>query len=284
METKANYVAVGAFVMLCIAGVMVALLWLAGIQYSQEYDYYQVYFTGAVTGLGKGTAVRYNGIEVGRVDDLRFDPNDPQRVITTLEVQPGLNLRADSQASIDSQGLTGGSFVEITGGTASSPLLVPQPGQRYAVIRAKASTLEQIEQSAPQLLAKLNLAADRVNDLLNDKNRKSISDMLANLDETTSTLAHNSGNIDATLKNFANASAKIGPLAADGDVTMGKFGKLASDADVLVKSPALADLSDVTADMKKLMVSLTTLSNQLNSTPTKLLFGDRRKGYSPDGK
>jgi phospholipid/cholesterol/gamma-HCH transport system substrate-binding protein len=284
METKANYVAVGAFVMLCIAGVMVALLWLAGIQYSQEYDYYQVYFTGAVTGLGKGTAVRYNGIEVGRVDDLRFDPNDPQRVITTLEVQPGLNLRADSQASIDSQGLTGGSFVEITGGTASSPLLVPQPGQRYAVIRAKASTLEQIEQSAPQLLAKLNLAADRVNDLLNDKNRKSISDMLANLDETTSTLAHNSGNIDATLKNFANASAKIGPLAADADVTMGKFGKLASDADVLVKSPALADLSDVTADMKKLMVSLTTLSNQLNSTPTKLLFGDRRKGYSPDGK
>jgi phospholipid/cholesterol/gamma-HCH transport system substrate-binding protein len=284
METKANYVAVGAFVMLCIAGIVVALLWLAGIQYSQEYDYYQVYFTGSVTGLGKGTAVRYNGIEVGRVDDLRFDPNDPQRVIAKLEVQPGLNLRADSQASIDSQGLTGGSFVEITGGTASSPLLVPQPGERYAVIRAKASTLEQIEQSAPQLLAKLNLAADRVNDLLNDKNRKAISDMLANLDETTSTLAHRSGDLDAMIKNFANASAKLGPLAADADVTMGKFGRLASDTDALVKSPALADLTDVTTDMKKLMVSLTALSNQLNSTPTKLIFGDRRKGYSPDGK
>ena len=58
---------------------------------------------------------------MGRITDLAFDPADPQRVIVTMQVQPNLNIREDSVASIDSQGLTGGAFVEISGGTANSP-------------------------------------------------------------------------------------------------------------------------------------------------------------------
>ena len=185
METKANYVAVGAFVLACVIGLVVTILWLAGAQYSQEYSYYQAYFKGPVTGLGKGTVTRYNGIEVGRITDLEFDPNDPQRVIVTMQVQPNLNIREDSVASIDSQGLTGGSYVEISGGTAKSPLLVAKPGQKYPVIRTKQSTLPQLEQSAPEVVAKLNVAASRLNDLLNDNNRRAIAHILANLDETT---------------------------------------------------------------------------------------------------
>src|ERR1700741_5396583 len=99
METKANYVAVGAFVLACVIGLVVTILWLAGAQYSQEYSYYQTFFKGPVTGLGKGTITRYNGIEVGRVTDLVFDPNAPQRVLVTMQVQPNLNFRGDSFAS-----------------------------------------------------------------------------------------------------------------------------------------------------------------------------------------
>ena len=284
METKANYVAVGTFVVTCIAGLVVALLWLAGVQYSQEYDYFRTYFKGPVTGLGKGTTVRYNGIEVGRVDDLRFDPNDPQRVKATLAVQPGLHIRVDSEASIESQGLTGGSYVEITGGKASSPDLVAQPGERYPVIRNKPSTLQQIEESAPQLLVKLNTAVDKVNKLLSDENQKKFSDIVTNLDVTTETLAKRSGDMDATLRNLSETSAKLGPLVTSANGALGKFGKFSSDADAFVKSPALSDVADLSSDMKKLLESLTVLSDQLNRQPTKLLFGDRRKGYSPDGK
>src|SRR5476651_2536630 len=115
METKANYVAVGAFVLICVLGLVVTLLWLAGAQYSQEYAYFQTYFKGPVTGLGDGTVVRYNGIDVGRVTDLEFDPNDPQTVIVTLQAKPDLNIREDSETSIESEGLTGGSYVEISG-------------------------------------------------------------------------------------------------------------------------------------------------------------------------
>lgn len=281
METKANYVAVGAFVLACIIGFVVTLLWLAGIQYSQEYDYYQTYFKGPVTGLSKGTTVRYNGIEVGRVDNLEFDPHDPQTVIATLQVRPGLNIRQNSQASIESQGLTGGSYVEIDGGTANSPLLVALPGQRYPVIRAKPSTLQQLEESAPELLAKLNTAADRVNDLLNDQNRKQFSGILTNLNQTTTMLAQRSDDVDAALKNLRSATGKLGPVLDDVDEDANQLGKLSRDADSVVKSPALAQISDLASDMKKLLASLTRLSDELDRQPTKLLFGDRRKGYAP---
>ena len=284
METKANYVAVGVFVLACVLGVVVALLWLAGTQYSQEFEYYQTNFRGPVTGLAKGTSVLYNGIGVGRVDDLQFDPNDPQNVIVILQVRPGLNLRTDSVASIESQGLTGGANVEITGGKATSPLLVPQPGQRYAIIQSKTSTFQQLEETASQLIAKLNVSANRINDLLSDQNRKNFAEILANLNTTTAALAKGSGDINATLKNLSTASARLGPVLDDADEDLAKLAKLSGDADTFFKSPALSDISDLTADMKKLVASLTRLSDELGRSPTKLLFGDRRKGYVPNEK
>ena len=295
METKANYVAVGAFVLVCVIGLVVTILWLAGAQYSQEYSYYQTFFKGPVTGLGKGTITRYNGIDVGRVTGLQFDPADPQSVIVTMQVQPNLNIREDSVASIESQGLTGGTYVEISGGTTKSPTLAAKEGQEYPVIRAKQSTLQQLEQSAPEVVAQLNIAVTRLNDLLNDKNRKAVSDVLANLDQTTATLAKNSAQIDATINNadaamasLRETSANLKPALANlkptldhADATVTKFGKVADDADNFIKGDQLAQLSDLVGEMRRLVASLTKFSDQLNRDPTKLLFGDRRKGYQP---
>lgn len=288
METKANFVAVGAFVLACVIGLVVTILWLAGVQYSQEYAYYQAYFKGSVTGLGKGTVTRYNGIEVGRITNLEFDPNDPQRVIVTMQVQPNLNIRDDSVASIESQGFTGGAFMEITGGTAASPLLVAHEGQRYPVIRTKPSTFAELQQSAPQVVAKLSLAASRLNDLLSDDNRRSIAHILANLDETTQAVARRSADIDATvanankvMANLNDASNGIRPTLEHVDLTIQKYGKVADDADSFINGEGLAQFSDLISEMRRLVSNLTQLSDQINRTPTKLLFGDRRKGYEP---
>jgi phospholipid/cholesterol/gamma-HCH transport system substrate-binding protein len=288
LETKANYVAVGAFVLACVVGLVVTILWLAGAQYSQEYAYYQTYFKGPVTGLGKGTVTRYNGIDVGRVTDLKFNPADPQSVIVTMQVQPGLNIREDSRASIESQGLTGGSYVEISGGTARSPVLTARDGQEYPVILAKQSTLQQLEQSAPEVVAKLNIAVTRLNDLLSDQNRKAMSNVLANLDETTTALANRSADIDATIRNanaasadLREASANLKPTLERVDLTVNKFGKVADDADAFLKGDALAQVSTMIGELRRLAASLTRFSDQINREPTKLLFGDRRKGYEP---
>jgi len=282
METKANYVAVGAFVLACVIGLVVTIMWLAGVQYAQEYSYYQADFKGSVTGLGKGTVTRYNGIDVGRIADLIFDPNDPQSVIVTLQLQPG---------TIDSQGLTGGTYVEISGGTARSPTLTAKPGQKYPIIRTKQSGLLQLEQSAPEVVAKLNVAATRLNDLLNDDNRRAIAHVLANLDETTEVIARRSGDIDAILRNtneatanLSKASANFQPTLEHVDQTVDKFGKVASDADAFINGDGLAQLSSLIGDLRRLVANLNQFSDQLNRSPTSLIFGDRRKGYDPNGK
>ncbi len=281
METKANYVAVGAFVLACMLGLVITMLWLAGIQYSQEYAYFQTNFTGPVTGLGKGTTVRYNGIEVGHVDDLRFDPNNPQVVNARLQVQPNLKIRTDSVSSIESEGLTGGAYVEISGGSQNAPVLTAKEGQNYPVIKSSPSALQKLAAGAPELLAKLNLAADKINVVLNDDNQKSFAHILANLDRTTGTLARRSGDIDSAIVDLSKASKALPGTIADADLSVKKIGQTSADVDDFVKGDGLAQLTALIADTRRLVVSLNKLSDELNRQPTKLLFGDRRKGYAP---
>jgi phospholipid/cholesterol/gamma-HCH transport system substrate-binding protein len=285
METKANYVAVGAFVLICVLGGVIALLWLAGAQYSEEYAYYTTYFSGSVTGLGDGTTVRYNGINVGRVSKLTFDPTDPKRVIVTLEINPQLAIPDDSVASIASEGLTGGSYVEIDGGSKGRPALVRVMFGTYPVIKSKPSTLQELEQSAPQLVAKLNVIADKLNDILDPQNRAAIAATLHNLDDITSSIDRHSQNIEHILTNVDSASTKLdGDLSdlhltlASANGAMTKINRLADDADAAVNGAQLGQLSDT---VRNLASSLTKLSNELGNEPTRLIYGDRRKGYTP---
>lgn len=281
METRANYVAVGAFVLFCILALVISLLWLAGAQYSHEYQYYRTYFHGPVTGLGRGTAVRYNGIDVGRVEDLQFDPNDPQIVIATLQVQPRLGIRVDSTSSIEPQGLTGGSYVEISGGTKNADILEASDGERYPVIKSAPSALQKLTQGAPELLAKLNDIANRLQSVLSDENQKHIASTLASLDKTTSAIAGRSQEIDETLTNFAAASRELPGTVATANASLKKLGKLADDADDVVHGDGIAQLSGLIADTRRTVQSLNRLTEELDRQPTKLIFGDRRKGYTP---
>jgi phospholipid/cholesterol/gamma-HCH transport system substrate-binding protein len=225
---------------------------------------------------------------VGRITNLEFDPADPSRVIVTLQVQPNLNIREDSVASIDSQGLTGGTFVEISGGTTNAALLVAREGQRYPMIHTKQSSFAQLAQSAPEVVAKLNVAASRLNDLLNDDNRRSIAHVLSNLDEVTQTIARRNADIDATIANANKAMANLSdatnslrPALSHVDLTVQKYGKLADDTSAFINGDGLAQISDLIGETRRLVANLTQFSEQLNRTPTKLLFGDRRKGYEP---
>jgi ABC-type transport system involved in resistance to organic solvents, periplasmic component len=281
METKANYVAVGAFVMTCILAVVITILWLAGTQYSHEYEYYQTNFRGAVTGLGKGTAVRYNGIDVGRVDNLAFDPNDPQVVIATLQIQPGLGIRTDSVSSIEPQGLTGTSYVEISGGTKDAPLLAAEPGQKFPVIKTAPSALQQLTRGAPELLAKLNNIADRLVAVLSDENQQHLTNTLASLDKTTAALAARSGDLDTTLANLSAASKGLPETVANANLAVLKVQRFADDADGFVRGDGLAQLAGLISDTRRTVTSLNRLTDQLDRQPTKLIFGDRRKGYTP---
>jgi phospholipid/cholesterol/gamma-HCH transport system substrate-binding protein len=161
VEARANYVAVGAFVLVVLAGILVGTLWLARTQFKTEYQYLETHVAGPVSGLGTGAAVRLNGIEVGRVTKIDLDPMDPKLVTLLLQVRDTITIHADSVASIETQGLTGVGYVEISGGTINSPKLTTAPGERYPVIASRPSSLQEVFNDAPQLLARLLVIGDR---------------------------------------------------------------------------------------------------------------------------
>ena len=290
METKANYVAVGAFVLACMFGVVVTVMWLAGSE-NITYSYYTVKFHGSVTGLGKGTIVRYNGLEAGRVDDLVIDPKDSKTVLATIKVDQTYDIHSDATAAIASQGLTGGSYVELLGGTMGNPILPHSSSrdiERNPKIPSVPSTFEKLELKLDSLSDKLNDTAIRVNLLLEPKNRKAFSEILANLDTITGTVARRSGDIDGTIRNTAEttrnlaiASRDLHPTLVQAKSTLLKLDALSSDVDRVVTGDGVAQLSALLTDARRLVVSLTKLSDELNREPTRVIFGDRRKGYTP---
>jgi phospholipid/cholesterol/gamma-HCH transport system substrate-binding protein len=309
METRANYVIVGAFVLVCIVGLFVAVLWVAGSQYREEYAYFRTYFTGAVTGLGKGTVVRYNGIDIGHVYDVAIDDADPKRVIVTLQIDPKAKIHVDSVATLESQGLTGATYVEIEGGTATSPLLQAEPGQPYPVIPSKPSALQLLAQSGPEMVQELKLAGDRFSDLLSDQNRKAVAETLEHLSATTAEIDSHADELgktlmslrtstetlnrallsadrainsaDRTLSTVDRAAGSIQTASDTANVTVQKVGHLADDADKVVNGQSITQFTLLMAQTRALVASVTRLSNDLEREPTKLLFGDQRQGYTP---
>src|SRR5262245_30563447 len=121
METRARYALIGAFMLAVIAASFAFVYWLENKGGFGQRAYYQLRFDSSVSGLQEGSAVLFNGIRVGEVTGLGLDPEHPDQVIVTVGVVNGTPVRSDTKVGIESQGLTGGAAVTLTGGDASSP-------------------------------------------------------------------------------------------------------------------------------------------------------------------
>src|SRR5688572_8987530 len=128
METKANYVLIGAFVLLAAGALALFTLWIAGNPLNRSYSDYDVIFNGPVNGLSEGGEVRFNGIKVGEVTTLRLDRDDPNNVIAHIRVEAQTPVRSDSVAQLNFMGITGVTFIQILAGSPDSPMLAPVNG------------------------------------------------------------------------------------------------------------------------------------------------------------
>lgn len=269
METRANYLLVGGFVLAIVAGFMVFVVWFAKFQFDVEFRRYQIVFDGSVTGLSPGSPVRYSGVRVGEVTEVRLDRDNPQRVRTTIEVEAGTPIREDTMASLELQGLTGGLYVLLSGGSADAPPLEPLPGEKFAVIASRPSSLEQVLAGAPDVLEGTNLLLARANRLLSDENTVRFGRALENITRLTGTLAEQSTQIDTlfadaakTMTNLREASASVAELAGalKGDST--RLMRQASDT--LAATQELADTLGRSADSVK--TDLNALVKDLRGT------------------
>jgi len=315
METRAHYVAVGAFVLTMVFLAFVAVLWLAGTQFTASFAHYDIYFEGPVTGLSQGGRVEYNGIPVGTVSDIEIitDPkilatNGRKPIRVTIEIKSSVPVKKQDAATIQTNILSGVSYILIEPGK-NEELLEAQNGERYPVIRSKRATLASLAARGPQLLDKLDVILDHVDDLLNDQNRQAFSTTLGNVQKVSSDLAAHSNEIasDAAdalksatglFTNLDNGFSQQGGLKDQALASLGDFDKFVTGLQVTNRDlqgtlrdvqpgvkqfsqQTLGDIGSLVAETRQFVSGLTRLVSQVEHDPTRLLFGDRREGYQP---
>lgn len=188
MEREANYAAVGAFVLLVIAMGIAFVYWYSDSRDGRNFTRYEVYFEGSVSGLERGAPVRYMGVEVGRVVEMRVDPRDAGRVQVIVDVDQTAPVSDNTIAELSLQGITGLLYIDLLANTGMRPLSAPVPSEKYPVIRSTRSNFDLFLASLPELVRVIGGVAERASLLLSDENIASISRTLSNIEQTSQDL------------------------------------------------------------------------------------------------
>lgn len=184
METRARYILVGAFTLLAAVAAMGFLLWLARVEINRTYAQYDIVFD-TVAGLSQASVVRYNGVDVGTVLAIALDRNDPALVRVRIEIFASTPVRADTVATLASQGVTGVSFVALEGGSPESERLVTVPPALVPVIASKPSVVQELTTAAPDLLNEAISLMEDIRGFTTPENRAAIATILQNVEAAT---------------------------------------------------------------------------------------------------
>lgn len=300
METKVNFAVVGAFVLVLGTVLVAVVLWLAsGGAFQKKFDLYQAIEEESVSGLNLNAPVKYNGVDVGKVTDIRLDSGSPERVILLFAIERGTPIKEDTVAVLKTQGLTGIAYVELSGGAADSPPLRAAPDARYPVIRTKPSLAARLENVLTTVLAKLDSTSSSINALLSEENKAAFKSALADVARVAQTIAARRNEIDAgithaarTLEQTSRSAAQLDPMiervqrGAEAVEKMGdevartsaSAGKTVNAIGVDVKrftAETIPELERLLGELNALSISLRRLIEQTERNPSSLLFGSK---------
>jgi phospholipid/cholesterol/gamma-HCH transport system substrate-binding protein len=301
VETRANYVLVGSCVLAAIATIIAFIFWLGSRQLSHHEEPYYTYFTGSVTGLASGSPVRYRGVPVGTVGEIEINPKNIEQIRVTLKMRPNTPIKTDTVASLETAGITGGSYVELSGGTQSSPVLTGKDDQ-IPVINSENSSLQSVLADAPKLLGKLNQLADSANTVLSPDNVKAISDTFSHIQSLSASIDSVGPDAKQAISNLTQISADLRkqmPQLVDGFTQDAKsiheaadgFHKVAVDLDGVIaenRGPlrdftgnGLAEVGSLVSNLKTLTETLNRVADRLDRDPRRYLFGGTSAGVDP---
>lgn len=308
METRAKHITIGAFVLSSVLAITFFVFWLARFEGEVKYYNYYVRFSGSVSQLRIDSTVLFGGIPVGRVTDVRIDPENSELARVDLAVRAGTPIRVDSRATIELQGIAGGVIVQVSRGTNTAALLATD-----SEITAGPSALEQIVRRVPDLLTKIDEITGRMNDLLSDKNRQAFSNSLANLEAITSQLSGGVTSAEGVMSNASgaiqelnNAAKEFSALAVElrgvvgdvrGDATKAarnfammadSFNKTSQQLSNVIddnreplkqfSATTLYETSELVNELRRLVASMTRISHEIEKDPARFLLNDRSTG------
>jgi phospholipid/cholesterol/gamma-HCH transport system substrate-binding protein len=181
MDRDANYVAVGAFVLLVIAMAVSFVFWYTDQQDKRTYERYEIYFPGSVSGLTAGSPVRYLGVDVGKVVRIMLDPQQRKTVQVTADIDSTAPIDGRTRASLSLQGVTGLLFVDLEQDPKADSTVALEVGQRYPMIRSRRSDFDVLLSNLPALTTHLVELADHFNQVFSDDNVRALKSTLDNV-------------------------------------------------------------------------------------------------------
>ena len=308
METKANYVLIGAFTIIISLFLLLFALWAAKYSSEKTWQEYLVIFNEPVTGLTEGSSVQYNGISVGTVEKLSLAPDDPRRVRALLRVQANAPVKTDTRAKMSMTGITGSPIIQLTGGNPGSPRLVDVDQREIPLIQTEPSALQNIADTANRLVARLD-------QVLSEENVERVANTLENIESLTGSIADQREDLRALIVNARQSSEqlemtltrangvvedvdrelvqKLPGLVAKLDHTLSELDSAASGANGIVNenraainsfaNDGLAQLGPTLGELRALVRDLRRISDRLDHNPADYLLGrDAPKEFEPE--
>ena len=262
METRSNQVLVGSVVLALLLAVMIAAFWFSRISDGQD-ELYDIYFKQSVTGLAKGSGVSYAGVPSGQVKEIELWDKDPGFVRVRIAVKDDTPVLQGTTATIQGVGFTGVSEIVLDGAVKGAPPIACPEQNLYAscpngvpVIPTKPGALGELLTNAPQLIERLSTLTERLTELLNDQNQRSIAGILKNTEALTGALAASAPEMRTTITEARSTLQKAG-LAAD------EIAKLVGTTNGLLDEQGRPMLKDLRATLQSASRSLDTLDKTI---------------------
>ncbi|MBP7370686.1 MAG: MCE family protein [Arenimonas sp.] len=314
METRANYILIGLFTLIVSALLVAFGLWAAKFASESSWNEYDVVFSEAVTGLGIGGTVQYNGITVGEVRKLEIDPTNPNKVLVRIRIKATTPIKVDTQAKLAFVGLTGITQIQLKTFSAKSMDLKPTLEQPIPRIIAKESALSKLFNSTDDISTTATNVMLRLNQAFSDENIKHLSKTLDNLDKISSSISDERedlrliirdartaiAKLDSTLKSTDSIAQKLDqgvvndlPALIDRlNKTLLVYEKLGNNANTLIESnndslnnfsqQGLAQVGPAIAELRTLLRQLRNVASELEQRPNALVTGkSETKEFKP---
>ena len=278
METKANYLMIGGFVLGVLALAFIFVFWMSN--FGSGGKRYKIVFESSVAGLTTGSSVGFNGIKVGEVQSFALDAADARKVQVLVNVRSDTPVREDSRASIQSMGLTGGSGIQITPGTPDHPFLVATADNPVPTINADRGGGQGLFDAAPAVMNNANVLLKRLDDVV-AANEKSIRTTMANVEQFTTMLNEKRDAIGQAVTDVSEGAQSFRSLASKLEVSLGQ------NMEGLTRQAhdGVQEFSAFMREGRKVASTLNRILEKLEANPRGFLLGGSQvPEYTPRGR